>query len=178
MYTKTSKINRAENIRPRLLTNPVRRYRVCQIIQRLNLKQKGMRALRSAFRTNRGISPIAIGDLDSVPRPCDLLKKVDQNFYVFCQHKTFVSKLTGGEYPPEMFALQFLQKHGASRRADQSVSIRETPVTAPSSVYTRGTRLEIPHTISYPIVSARAAISSADIISSPSLPITVAVSPT
>ena len=50
----------------RLLTNPVRRHRVCQIIQRLNLKQKGMRALRSAFRTNRGISPIAIGDLDAV----------------------------------------------------------------------------------------------------------------
>ena len=84
----------------RLLTNPVRRHRVCQIIQRLNLKQKGMRALRSAFRTNRGISPTAAHsltrsasttkgccevDLGLCPylaspssKPHDLLKKVDQ----------------------------------------------------------------------------------------------------
>ena len=94
----------------RLLTNPVRRHRVCQIIQRLNLKQKGMRALRSAFRTNRGISPSSEVDLGLCPylappssKPHDLLKKVDQNFYAFCQHKTFVSTLNGRNLVPAVF---------------------------------------------------------------------------
>ena len=100
----------------RLLTNPVRRHRVCQIIQRLNIKQKGMRGIcstfafakcvnclrqfRSAFRTNRGISPSSEVDLGLCPylappssKPRELPQKVDQNFYAFCQHKTFVSGL-------------------------------------------------------------------------------------
>ena len=61
-----------------------------------------MRALRSAFRTNRGISPSSEVDLGLCPylappssKPHDLLKKVDQNFYAFYQQKTFVCKLNG-----------------------------------------------------------------------------------
>ena len=102
-----------------------------KLYKELNLKQKGMREVcstfayakcvnclrqfRSAFRTNRGISPTAAHSLTrsaSTTKGCcevdlglcpylappsskqhDLPQKVDQNFYVFCQHKTIVSKL-------------------------------------------------------------------------------------
>ncbi len=51
-----------------LMTNPVQKHRVCQIIQRLNLKPKEMRGVRAAFWTNRGISRLARRDSGHCPK--------------------------------------------------------------------------------------------------------------
>ena len=60
-----------------------------------------MRDLRVAFWTNKGnfaLCPTSFSEVaatqGAAPRPRALLKKVDQNFCAFCQHKTFVSGLT------------------------------------------------------------------------------------
>ena len=59
-----------------------------------------MRDLRVAFWTNKGdfaLCPTSFSEVaatrSAAPRPCALLKKVDQNFCAFCQRKTFVSGL-------------------------------------------------------------------------------------
>ena len=76
-----------------------------------------MRDLRVAFWTNKGdfaLCPTSFSEVaatqGAAPRPRALLKKVDQNFCAFCQHKTFVSGLNPSVFHSGLGVIPFCRR--------------------------------------------------------------------
>ena len=71
-----------------LLTNPVPKHRVCQIILSMNPKQKEMRGVRAAFRTNKGNFALCGGRLRTLSQdPTPFWKRSIKTFVHFDSDK-------------------------------------------------------------------------------------------